>query len=110
MLTAASDGGVVLSEDEVDDVVEQWQRLRLEQVQNSWKGNKKCLAIDCHGYLRASLQQVRQASSGGSVGVQCSHCHATYCWSCQVSAPSCLPHHHFVFRCRGYCLHVFTSN
>ena len=90
VLTAAkgldhSDGELNLGDDEIDDIMEQWQRLRLDSLQSSWKGNKKCLEIDCHGYLQATLQMVRQAHRGdGSVGVKCSHCHKEFCWGCQV--------------------------
>jgi hypothetical protein len=85
VVLTATVGGASMNEDEVDDIVEQWHRLRLEQLQNSWKGNKKCLAIDCQGYLQASLQMSRRATSGdGSVNVQCSHCHVSFCWGCQV--------------------------
>jgi hypothetical protein len=75
-----------LKEQDIDEIIEKWHQIRLEQLQSSWKGNKKCLAVDCPGFLQASLKMVQQAATGdGSVGVKCSHCHVEFCWGCQVN-------------------------
>jgi hypothetical protein len=73
-----------LSEQDVDDMVERWQEIRLETLEGTWRGNKKCPTPDCTGFLRASLEQVRMTEREDQLlDVQCTNCHKSYCWRCR---------------------------